>query len=548
MKRSIFSSLILVILFSFLPFPVMSQDVPPLTLGLHSYNDEARIRPAVEPLARYLATVLRVPVRIAICRDYSELMRRFISGELVLAILPPYAFVKTEKIFPMKHLANLKMQNRASYRGALIVRRSDKIESIQGLKGKRVGFVSQDSASGYLYPLVHLAREGIKADGFFSSQEFLGSHRAVIKALVDKKIDAGAIFEDEILEFAEAEGGDVSDIGVIARTPEIPFDAFVAQPEIPDELAGRLQGALEKYRLYRNRDKSQEKLSDWVAPDNKLYDSVRETVRYLGEFREKQEKVVRFGVFPRSDVETAMRELSPLLAWLKERTGFTVVPKFSPNYLDVGRRLLVGDTDIAIISPFAYVQTVDRTKLKPMIIGQQSYDGTTRYRSVIVARKELDSLEKLRGRVMAFVDPDSSSGRLLPTVWLRSQGIRLKDHFQRAYFAGNHNQVVEDLRAGKTDAGALAEFVWNKALVEHPELTEKFALLYTSDYLPREAIIARGDLSDDIRKKFTQALLELNGDTRGVEIMTAMKYDGIFAAEDKVYDIIRKIMPELLKP
>jgi phosphate/phosphite/phosphonate ABC transporter binding protein len=276
----------------------------------------------------------------------------------------------------------------------------------------------------------------------------------VIQALVTKEIDGGTVFEAEILNYSK-KGKDISNIKVITRTPQIPFDAFVAQASIPDSISEKVTEALIKYKYLKGKLTEKNNLKCWVEPNDSLYNSVREAMKFIKDYREKTVKILKFGMCPRRGAEKELKKLKPFISYLEKETGYKIVIKLSPNYLDVGRRLLVGDVDFAILSPFTYIQTADNTKIKPVILAQQSIHNTTSYRSIIVSKK-YDTLEKLKGKTLALVDPDSASGRLIPTAYFQKNGINLTKYFGKIYYAGSHLKALNDLISDKTDVLAMA--------------------------------------------------------------------------------------------
>lgn len=519
--------------------------VRPFALGLHAHSSEEKIRRSGEPFAKYLASVLGAPVRLVICPDYQELSRRFVSGELAFAVFPAYAYIRAERTVPLKLLANLRLNNSDCYRGAVVVRRDSGIKAIPDLKGKRYAFVSQDSASGFLYPFVLFLKRDMQPRTFFSGIDFLGSHEAVTRALVAGEVDGGSIFEDELRYFVE-NGGDISNLKVIERTDPVPFDAFVAQANLPDDRAARITRALVDYRLAKGVD-PRGHFTEWREPDDRLYEPVRAAYRYLENARRTRAKMLRFGIFPKVTAEVTLRDLAPVFAHIEAKTGYRIVPKLSPNLLDVGQRLLVGDTDFAAISPFAYVQTADRAKTRPRILGRQSMHGSHEYHSVIVAKRGRDTLEKLKGGVFAFVDPNSASGRLVPLVWFKGQGIDIRSHFGRTYYAGTHRQALDDVREGRADACACGDFLYDSALRNNLPGAADLVVLHTSETLPHECIIARGDLPAEVSDALRDALFALNEPgTTNETILRGMGYDRLVEGKDADYDPIRRLTPALL--
>ncbi|WP_160120414.1 phosphate/phosphite/phosphonate ABC transporter substrate-binding protein [Rhodovarius lipocyclicus] len=83
--------------------------------------------------------------------------------------------------------------------------------------------------------------------------------------------------------------------------------------------------------------------------------------------------------------------------------------------------------------------------LEPLVVPEEN-DGSIAYVSVLVVRADsgITSLEQMRGKSLAWADPNSTSGYLIPRFALRQQGIGVEagQYFSRTGFAGGHEQGV----------------------------------------------------------------------------------------------------------
>jgi ABC-type phosphate/phosphonate transport system substrate-binding protein len=79
------------------------------------------------------------------------------------------------------------------YRAALITR-PDGPRSLAKLKGASIGWVDRESCSGYVMPRLFLAASSLDLKTLFSSEMFLGSHSAVVDAVVARRVQVGATF------------------------------------------------------------------------------------------------------------------------------------------------------------------------------------------------------------------------------------------------------------------------------------------------------------------------------------------------------------------
>jgi phosphonate transport system substrate-binding protein len=80
------------------------------------------------------------------------------------------------------------------------------------------------------------------------------------------------------------------------------------------------------------------------------------------------------------------------------------------------------------------------------LIVPQEADGSVYYVSAMVVRRDsgIESIEGMKGHSLAFADPNSASGYLIPRATLKLRGIDMTDgaYFSRTGFAGGHEQGI----------------------------------------------------------------------------------------------------------
>jgi phosphonate transport system substrate-binding protein len=159
--------------------------------------------------------------------------------------------------------------------------------------------------------------------------------------------------------------------------------------------------------------------------------------------------------------------------------------------------------------------------------------GMAEYYSVIFTRKngEIKRLEDLRGKTIVFEDADSTSGYLMPKLFLQRRGFKLTEKSRldpnRAgadigyTFAGSHERVAEAVLTQQSAAGAFSndDFAALDARKKN-ELTE----LALTDRLPRHMVSVRSDLAPAVVASLEKILLEMDDDAEGRKIL--QKADG----------------------
>lgn len=83
--------------------------------------------------------------------------------------------------------------------------------------------------------------------------------------------------------------------------------------------------------------------------------------------------------------------------------------------------------------------------VEPLLVAEEK-DGSIAYIAVMVVRTDsgITNLDQMKGRSLAWADPNSTSGYLIPRFALRQGGIPVESgqYFSRTGFAGGHEQGV----------------------------------------------------------------------------------------------------------
>jgi phosphonate transport system substrate-binding protein len=183
--------------------------------------------------------------------------------------------------------------------------------------------------------------------------------------------------------------------------------------------------------------------------------------------------------------------------------------------------------------------------------------GMAEYRSLIFATKQSGVTEpkELRGKIIAFEDPGSTSGYFLPKVFLLKKGFSLSEQTSLEskisareigyIFANTSNNVVNLVLQRKVSAGAFSTDDYaglegsNKTLI---------SILAETESVPRHLVSVRKDLPDPIVTRLKSILLTMNQDKEGQQILkqtdNTTKFDSLPGGEE----MVRRKLVELYRP
>src|SRR5438067_3211921 len=220
-------------------------------------------------------------------------------------------------------------------------------------------------------------------------------------------------------------------------------------------------------------------------------------------------------------VLTSSQKPTDLLAtgeeFAKVLTKLTDIPvrvTVASDYAAVIEALRNRTADLAFVHPVGYVLASREAKAR--IVARNLWHGKSTFTSRIYVRKAsgIKTLEDLRGKTIAFVDPSSSSGYTYPMVLLMQRGLVKnadpKTFFREVMYAGAHDASMRALLNGHVDAIASFDLAREQYLSD-PAERERVAWVAETEAIPEAGIAARAGLDPATFARLRAALLQARG-------------------------------------
>jgi len=220
-----------------------SKGITRLNWGLTPFVSSSTVGDQYQPTLSLVAGRLGLTITSQVGSNYADLEQRLLSGEIDVATMSPYAYVRAKAQNPDIHVFASHIAGGSETYGSYIVARDDSnIHTIDDTRGKRFAFVDERSSSGWLFPAARLLDADIHPVDDVDPR-FLGSHKAVIEAVISGAADVGATYDGALAEGRGSIPGSDS-LRIVARTKRIPFDAYVVRAGFPPTAKDALQVAL----------------------------------------------------------------------------------------------------------------------------------------------------------------------------------------------------------------------------------------------------------------------------------------------------------------
>jgi len=254
----------------------------------------------------------------------------------------------------------------------------------------------------------------------------------------------------------------------------------------------------------------------------------------------KGEEPLKMALIPGGEALAEVERYEPIAEYLSEQIGREVELIVATDYTAVIIAFKTGDCDIARFGPFSYLLAVEEAKVEIIVRGVKKSTGKDAYHGYIITRADsgIKTLDDIKGKTFAFVDVASTSGYLIPQAVLKGAGIDPEKDFAETFFAGSHPGVIEAVKNGQVDAGAIADNRWEDALeagvIEEGELF----IVYTTDPIPMSPEVVRSGMDPVLKKKIQDAYLNMPSE---LSEQAVGKISGYTIAVDSDYDFLREV-------
>ena len=236
----------------------------------------------------------------------------------------------------------------------------------------------------------------------------------------------------------------------------------------------------------------------------------------------KEEKVIKMGFVPLKNSEKLVEDLKPISDYLSERLGVKVEAFTASNYIGVVEGLGSGSVDFGIIPPFSSLLAQKQSNAKP-ILTSKGKTGKPGYTAELYVRKDsgIKSLQDVKGKKVAFVDPSSSSGYIYPGAMLVNAGLNL-DKDISYQFSGGHDKSVQLLLNKDVDVIATFDGVEDRYAKDFPQAKTDIQKLATSDMIPGIMVTTSSKMDKELQDKLEKALRDVENDPKMKELFTKM--------------------------
>jgi len=260
------------------------------------------------------------------------------------------------------------------------------------------------------------------------------------------------------------------------------------------------------------------------------------------------ENPIKMYFVPSVDVKVIEDNTKVLKTFLEANTPYKYEIAIPASFVAVVEAMGTSRADIAAMNTFGYILANERYGATAQLTVIRY--GLPTYQAQFIARADgpIKTLADITGKKIAYVDPASTSGYLLPLKVLKDKNVSPAE----SVFAMRHDAVVSMIYQGQVDAGATfyspeadgkIQDARRLVTTQYPDVEQKIKIIELTDAIPNDPIVFRKDLPPEITTAVIEAFQKFIKTPEGKDAFYKLYGVTDFQlAKDSDYDAVRAML------
>lgn len=262
------------------------------------------------------------------------------------------------------------------------------------------------------------------------------------------------------------------------------------------------------------------------------------------------EKPIIIALVPSGDVPTITKAGTGIADCLNKLTGLTYNIEVGTNFAASIEAMGAGKAPFGFLNTFSAVLAKEKYGVTPQLVALRNYKGKPEnfYQGQFIANKAsgIKSIADLKGKTFCFVDPNSTSGYIIPRIVLKANGVDPDKDLKATQNAGSHDNVAIAVYKGDCDAGAtFVDVRTDSAPIKqnYPDMLEKVDVFYITDNIPNDGLQVAKGVDPAITDATVKGLLFISGDPGGKALLRSLySYLGLVKVDANFYDSFEALL------
>jgi phosphonate transport system substrate-binding protein len=215
------------------------------------------------------------------------------------------------------------------------------------------------------------------------------------------------------------------------------------------------------------------------------------------------------------------------------------------TYGEINELLRDGKIDMGFICSGPYATCRKTSGFKALVVPQVR--GKHFYQSYLIVNKNsgFNKLGDLRGKTFAFTDPESNTGKLVPTYWLARKGENPQHFFGKTLYTYSHDNSIMAVAESLVDGAAVHGQIWDYYNIRNPTFTHHTRIIKKSKPFGNPPLVVSSRMPGHLQDRIRQLFFSMHRDPVGKKILDELMIDRFIEPHEDWYDSIVRMKQKL---
>ncbi|MBI4690962.1 MAG: phosphate/phosphite/phosphonate ABC transporter substrate-binding protein [Nitrospirae bacterium] len=235
-----------------------------------------------------------------------------------------------------------------------------------------------------------------------------------------------------------------------------------------------------------------------------------------------------------------------MMKYVSKKFGKPIELIQKKTYQEVNDMLERKELDLAFVCSGPYVDGHKKFGMEllvaPMLYGKPFYQAYF----IVHKSSPINNIQGLWGKRFAFTDPNSNTGKLVPTYVLSKINKTPETYFKEHIFTYSHDNSIKAVSKGLVDGASVDGLIWDYYNDRNPDFVKDTKIIYRSPLYGIPPVVVHPKTPIEIKNKLKNIFLSMHEDPEGKKILSEIRIEIFIVPKDSSYDSIRE-MQEWLK-
>ncbi|MCK9413067.1 MAG: phosphate/phosphite/phosphonate ABC transporter substrate-binding protein [Prolixibacteraceae bacterium] len=256
-----------------------------------------------------------------------------------------------------------------------------------------------------------------------------------------------------------------------------------------------------------------------------------------GEFPVRQTNpVYHFAIHPLYNPVKMIESYEPLMDYLNGKLkGAQLTLEASRDYFNFEQKLKGSKPEFLLPNPWQTLQAIQSGYTVIAMAG-----APTDFKGLIIVRKDggIRKPSDLKGKSISYPSPTALAACIMPQYLLHSFGINVNHDIENKY-VGSQESSIMNVFLKITAAGATWPPPWRIFQKDHPEEASALKVIWETESLINNSVMARNDIPASIRDQVQKYLFGLHETEPGRSMLFKMETSCFLPASNKDYEVVQ---------